>query len=139
MNANPLKGIFVLLAVMVGMVVALAAIDHFRESAPMPAHTPVAAATKCWAAESAPRVVRAESPMYPDSVAVLHLPSKTVYVAVTIDASGRLARATVLQSSGNGALDAAALDAARRSSFAPGTRKCVPVTRRAAMRFIFNS
>ncbi|HTZ54757.1 MAG TPA: TonB family protein [Candidatus Acidoferrum sp.] len=133
-----MKGALALAAVMVAMFVALTAIDHFRPRLPQPAATPSTAATTCSAAYQPPRVLYAPTAAYPASADALHLGDRTAYVAVTIDASGRLVRSKILKTSGNAALDVSALDAARASAFAPATLKCAPVTRSAAMRFIFH-
>lgn len=47
-------------------------------------------------------------------------------VAVTLDATGKVTAASVYQSSGDPGLDAAAVDAAKRSTYAPGATNCTP-------------
>jgi TonB family protein len=51
----------------------------------------------------------------------------SVFVEVTIDAQGRLVDTKIYRSSGNAAIDQAALRAARQSSYAPKIVDCVPV------------
>jgi TonB family protein len=132
------KEAFALVVVIVAMIGALLAIDYLRHRPLLGGITPSPAATKCTGAYHTARVIAARSPMYPVSAVALHLPKKTVYVAVTIDAMGSLVQSKIWRTSGNAAMDAAALEAARESTFAPATRKCAPVTSKAAMRFVFN-
>lgn len=47
-------------------------------------------------------------------------------IAVTLDASGRVTGASVYQSTGDRLLDAAALEAAKASTYRPGTANCKP-------------
>ena len=51
----------------------------------------------------------------------------TVQVKVSLSATGSILGATVYKSSGNGALDQAAVSAARQSSYAPEKANCVGV------------
>ena len=64
------------------------------------------------------------SPEYPSSPSGMG--GVTVLVAVTIDATGGVSEASVSQSSGNAAIDQAALRAARQSSYRPRLVNCVP-------------
>lgn len=58
-------------------------------------------------------------------------------LAVVIGPSGSLQNVRVMRSSGNSALDAAALDAARRSRFSPKVVNCAPVTGQYLFRITF--
>ena len=51
---------------------------------------------------------------------------RIIAVAVTLDATGKVTAASIYQSSGDSGLDAAALDAAKRSTYAPGATNCTP-------------
>ena len=51
----------------------------------------------------------------------------SVGVRVQIAATGRVKRAYVVQSSGVQALDMAAFEAAKRSTYLPAARKCKPI------------
>ena len=51
----------------------------------------------------------------------------TVYVKIDLTADGTLSSASIIRSSGNQALDQAALRATRESSFAPAVQSCSPV------------
>jgi TonB family protein len=64
------------------------------------------------------------SPEYPSSESGIG--SVAVLVAVTIDAAGGVSDVRVSQSSGNAAIDQAALRAARASSYRPRLVNCVP-------------
>jgi TonB family protein len=58
--------------------------------------------------------------------ATLHgVPEATV--AVTVDNKGQVVTAKIVQSAGEADLDAAALDSARTSTYAPATQNCKPV------------
>jgi TonB family protein len=72
-------------------------------------------------------VIDAMSPAYPDSARDLGLDVVSVFVEVTIDAQGRLVDTKIYRSSGNAAIDQAALREARQSSYAPKIVDCVPV------------
>lgn len=75
--------------------------------------------------EQGATMVSAVSPKYPDSARKLKL-SASVLVRVTIDATGALTSASIAQSSNNADIDAAALEAAKRSQYAPGRHRCKP-------------
>ncbi len=51
----------------------------------------------------------------------------TVVLKLTVDAEGRVAKAEIWSSSGNDAIDAAALEAGRKCLFAPGTQDGEPI------------
>jgi protein TonB len=67
-------------------------------------------------------------PAYPESAKDLGLGAVTVIVQVTIGASGSLEEASVVQSSGNMAIDQSALRAARQSTYTPQLKDCSPTT-----------
>jgi TonB family protein len=58
-------------------------------------------------------------------------------VAVTLDTSGNVIAATIYQSSGDAALDQAAIDAAKRSTYSPGAADCKPAGGTFAVQFQF--
>jgi TonB family protein len=91
----------------------------------------------CATADDSPQVLHAAQPSYPASALAEHLGEKMAYVVVTVDSTGKLVDAGILQTSGNAAMDISALAAARASTFAPAIVNCVPVKRKAAMRFVF--
>src|SRR5579884_364553 len=73
-----------------------------------------------------PIVVHQVQPQAPKSVLDTVAGTREATVAVTLDASGKLTRAAIYRSSGYSALDAAALEAAMRSQYAPGKTNCGP-------------
>ncbi|HTU69198.1 MAG TPA: TonB family protein [Candidatus Baltobacteraceae bacterium] len=73
------------------------------------------------------QVVTAVIPDYPDAVAQLHLKATTATVGVETDATGAVTSVWIAVSSGNDDLDHAALDAARKSKFAPALVNCIAV------------
>lgn len=64
---------------------------------------------------------------FPDEARAKGIHEAQVAIAVDIAANGRLKRARIMRSSGDGALDASALAAAARSTYLPATRHCKPV------------
>jgi TonB family protein len=70
-------------------------------------------------------LVRTASTQYPDSARDLGLGPLTAIVVVTVDANGTVTSATISKSSGNGAVDRAAITAARLSAYAPQLVSCV--------------
>jgi protein TonB len=76
-------------------------------------------------AESA-AVIRAAQPDYP-ALSESRGDSGTAYVRISLLSNGRLADATIDQSSGIAALDKAALQATHESEFMPERRNCAPV------------
>lgn len=58
-------------------------------------------------------------------------------VAVTLDARGEVTDARIYQSTGDSTLDAAAVDAARRSTYSPGASNCAPAGGTFAVQFSF--
>lgn len=81
-------------------------------------------------------VIAAVDPVYPDSAAQQHVYG-TVLVAVTLADSGAVVSTTVEKSSGNEALDMAALHAAQATQYAPDYVNCRPVGGRYIFRAIF--
>ena len=65
-------------------------------------------------------------PDYPESARDLGLGAVTVNVKVTVGPSGNLIGASVYKSSGNMAIDQAALRAARESNYSPKLVDCQP-------------
>jgi TonB family protein len=65
------------------------------------------------------------SPSYPDSALGLAIGTVTVVVDVTLNADGSVASTLVAKSSGTPAIDVAALQAARSSTYAPKFINCV--------------
>jgi TonB family protein len=81
-------------------------------------------------------VIQAVDPDYPDSAAQQHVYG-TVLVAVTLADSGAVVSTIVQKSSGNEALDTAALHAAQASQYAPDLINCRPVGGTYIFRAIF--
>ena len=76
------------------------------------------------AAPNRPAIATYEAPArFPDGLR--H--GGTTKIRVTIDATGKALRETVLESSGYAALDRAALKAAKRSEYSPRLAGCKPV------------
>lgn len=71
--------------------------------------------------------VRALPPDYPDSARKLNLGNVYVDVLVHVSATGAVTSAQVTRSSGNPAIDGAATDAARKSTYSPKVVKCQAV------------
>jgi protein TonB len=70
-------------------------------------------------------VNRAEAD-YPDFARNNHIEG-TAIAKIDIDASGKIVKTAIQKSSGNAALDQAALKASRESSFKAATEECKPV------------
>ncbi len=81
-------------------------------------------------------VLEAVDPVYPDSAAQEHV-FGTVLVAVTLSTSGAVVSTAISKSSGNDALDQAALHAAQASEYAPDYVDCRPVGGTYIFRAIF--
>lgn len=73
-------------------------------------------------------VTKAQEPDYPQSAKPLGLGPVTAEIAVTIDPSGKVVAAHVFKSSGNQAIDEAALKAASGSQYSPKLLNCQAVT-----------
>lgn len=73
-----------------------------------------------------PRRLELKEPAYPATLRAQGIEGE-VLVTVSIDAQGKVQRASVLRGSGHAEFDAAALSAARAERFAPATRDGTPV------------
>ena len=67
------------------------------------------------------------APEYPEVAKEQNLGPVVVLVKITLSASASVQDASILQSSGNSAIDRAAIVAARQSSYAPAIENCQPV------------
>ena len=81
-------------------------------------------------------VIQAVDPVYPDAAAKEQIYG-TVLVAVTLSDTGAVVSTMIQKSSGNEALDASALSAARESEYAPDYINCRPVGGTYIFRAIF--
>lgn len=63
--------------------------------------------------------------------------TRVATVAVTLDSSGAVTDARIYQSTGDATLDAAAVDAAKRSAYSPGASNCAPSGGTFAVQFSF--
>jgi TonB family protein len=79
------------------------------------------------------------TPDYPQIVRSLPLGDRTVSVRLTVTASGRPSAMSISQSSGNADLDRAALDAARKSTYASAAENCKPVASSYRFNVIFST
>ncbi|MDP9018778.1 MAG: TonB family protein [Candidatus Eremiobacteraeota bacterium] len=68
------------------------------------------------------------SPEYPESAKEANIGPAVVIVKITLSASASVLDASVISSSGNSALDRAAISAAKQSSYSPKVVDCAPVT-----------
>ena len=85
------------------------------------------------ACNSGARVVSPAEPDFPNGVKVAHPVS--AQVVVNISSTGAVTGAAIHKSSGYPAIDNAALDAARKSTYDPAKRDCKPV----AGTYLFNT
>jgi TonB family protein len=85
----------------------------------------IAQSTPCSMQNKEIAVVKAATPIYPE--AANNLGPSTVVVQVTVNESGALTSARVLQSSGSKAVDAAAVDAVQASTFSPMRYNCAAI------------
>lgn len=72
-------------------------------------------------------MLRAGTPVYPPSARDIALGTVYVYIRVVVNADGNLTSATIAQSGHNAAIDYAALQAVRGSTFAPMIADCAGV------------
>ena len=86
--------------------------------------------------DTPPQRVTVVEPEYPDIARELHAQG-TVLVQVTVDETGRVIDAVVVQSDVIAALEQAALKAARASEFKPAKQRDVPVKARIVIPFRF--
>ncbi|HEV3155463.1 MAG TPA: TonB family protein [Candidatus Baltobacteraceae bacterium] len=84
-------------------------------------------------------VVRAKFPVYTDTMKAQDVGRSTIVLSVTIDEKGKAVAADVVQSSGFKDVDAAVVDAALQSTYAPKTLECTPVTSRYLFVVQYNS
>lgn len=87
-------------------------------------------------AVEAPRILSAPDPVYPESARRRGVEG-TVTAGLLIDADGGVTEVWVESSSGDGALDEAALAAVRRWRFAPAHQNGVPVSARSRVPVVF--
>jgi TonB family protein len=82
-------------------------------------------------------VIKQAQPAVTDAALNTITGQRQATIAVTIEPSGRVVSASVYQSSGVPFLDAAALDAAKRSTYAPGQTNCAASGGTFALAFSF--
>lgn len=102
----------------------VALLPLFAGAVPGGAQTAPAAA--CTAADVPASTTNAVQPDTPALSALYHL-SGTAYVQVDLDAGGAILGTSIAKTSGYYALDRAALEAARESTFQPAIHDCAPV------------
>ncbi len=74
-----------------------------------------------------PAVVSRVEADFPELARKMNSEGGTAIVKLDLDGSGKVAKSSVQKSAGNGALDAAAVKAARETSYKPATEGCKPV------------
>ncbi len=74
-----------------------------------------------------PAVVSRVEADFPEFARKMNVEGGTAIVKLDLDGSGRVAKSSVQKSAGNGSLDAAAVKAARETSYKPATEGCKPV------------
>ena len=74
-----------------------------------------------------PTVIQAAPPVYPESARELGLGIVNAKVVVTVSPTGSVIAVKIVQSTGNMALDQAAISAARQSTYSPKVVNCEPV------------
>jgi TonB family protein len=82
--------------------------------------------------------IKSAAPVYPASARALGLDIVSVVVEVTVSPHGTATAAKLLRSTGNPAIDQAALRAALDSTYAPRLVNCLPVTGEAMTRIDFD-
>ncbi len=92
-----------------------------------PARPPTPPPPKCGTPFKDATLVSASQPEYPESAKEAGLGPVVVIVRIDLSASASVLSASVLQSSGNSAIDQAALRAARQSSYSAKVENCTPV------------
>jgi protein TonB len=90
-----------------------------------PASAAASRATACASADVDARLARPANPVRP-TLAVAQGATGTALVEIKLSPSGTVLAARVAKSTGNAALDRAALEAARQSTFAPAIHQCEP-------------
>lgn len=101
---------------------------------PPPPEQPEAPAFLAW--ESPPEVVKRVTPVYPE-VAKKDSIEGQVIVQITIDESGKVIQAEVVQARPPGIFDQAALDAIKQWEFKPATADGKPIKVKMAQRIAF--
>lgn len=89
-----------------------------------------------WKVERKPQELHRVVPTYPEMARSAGIEGRVV-IAVVIDTTGSISSATVMSSSGNSMLDAAAMDAARGFRFTPAYQRDRPVPVQTAIPFSF--
>ena len=82
--------------------------------------------------------IRAVTPDYPNAARKLNLGEAHVMVLVTLSPKGAIINARITHSSGDHSIDMAALDAARKTTYAPKIVDCKPITGTFLFRFDFS-
>jgi TonB family protein len=82
-------------------------------------------------------VTKPQAPIYPQSAKALNLGLLSSVVEVTVDATGKVAAASIYKSSGNAAVDESALQAANATSYAPKLVNCQAVAGRYLFKALF--
>src|SRR5262249_43056017 len=93
---------------------------------------------ECERANQDATVVSSPRAQFPDSARNLGMGAVSVGVQVTIDPTGMLIGEKISQTSNNMAIDAAALRAARQSSYLPRTSNCLPMQGDVVLRIDFD-
>jgi protein TonB len=106
-------------------------------SALVPGPTPSATPLTCDEPFADATADHVQAPDFP-AAALAAAASAGVSVRVDLDASGHVTAATVIESSGNSDLDAAAIDAARKTTYRPAVFACQPQKSAHVMRFDFS-
>jgi TonB family protein len=88
------------------------------------------------AIEAPPKAESLAHPVYPEAARKAGIEGTSI-VEVAIGADGAVLACSVVTSSGNGLLDQAAVDAARSTKFAPGTKDGKPVEMKVKVPFRF--
>jgi TonB family protein len=99
--------------------------EKTKAHSPLP---PIKAHRTCVMPDRPPSIANAAEAEYPDLERTVGMGYFIVTVAVIIGQAGNVLKTTVLQSSSNVLIDGAAIQAARKSTYAPEIRDCKPVT-----------
>jgi TonB family protein len=117
-----LVGAAAVLAAVIG-VATTAAASETGLSALQPLYTIEAPTPLCAGSESLARITDAHQPEYPAIALGMGVEGNTL-VVFTMNQNGTIADASVADTSGNQWLDQAAVDAVRKSRFAPAVHNC---------------
>ncbi|HLY01969.1 MAG TPA: energy transducer TonB [Candidatus Cybelea sp.] len=99
-----------------------------RFSAASPSEPIVIPRSSCSMPDRGAVVTTTVDPIYPASARDSDVGHATVQVNVTVGPTGKVTRLDIAQSSGNTAIDDAALQAARESTYSPAIKNCQPTT-----------